>query len=92
MIRGNHTHERWVALFLLGALLFLPPLLQVFNRPDRLLGVPVLYLYIFLAWAALILIAATIARRMTLEDSSVQATGINDRGTDRSAPEEARDA
>ncbi|CAG0991024.1 hypothetical protein BURK2_02387 [Burkholderiales bacterium] len=43
-----------IALFLLGTALFNYPLLSLFNHPATLFGVPVLYLYMFGAWAVLI--------------------------------------
>jgi len=56
--------QRLAALALLGLLLFNYPLLAVFNVPGTLLGIPVLYAYFFLAWAALIaLMALAIERR-----------------------------
>jgi fatty acid desaturase len=64
MIRRDRSNERLVALFLLGALLLLPPLLLIFNRPERILGIPLLYLYIFAVWASLIVLAALIAHRI----------------------------
>jgi hypothetical protein len=49
---------RVIAVFLLGCLVFGYPLLALFNVPAAALGVPVLYLYLFGAWAALILLIA----------------------------------
>jgi hypothetical protein len=46
--------QRLVALFALGWLLFSYPLLALFNVDGTLLGIPLLYAYLFLAWAALI--------------------------------------
>lgn len=51
-----------VLLFLAGVLLVSFPLLAVFNRPLRVAGVPVLYLYLFAIWAAGILAVALLAR------------------------------
>ena len=53
--------ERLVALFLLAVFLFTPPLLLIFDAPSTLAGVPVLYLYLFGAWAVLILLLALIS-------------------------------
>ncbi len=53
--------HRFVALCLLGLLLFNFPILALFNVPGMLLGVPVLYAYIFGAWAALIALLALVA-------------------------------
>ncbi len=49
---------RAIAVFLLGCLAFGYPLLALVNVPALVLGVPVLYLYVFGAWAALILLIA----------------------------------
>ena len=54
MSRPGLTHERLVALFLLGVFLFTPPFLGIFNTPDRIAGLPSLYLYLFAAWTLLI--------------------------------------
>ena len=56
MSRPGLTHERLVALFLLGVFLFTPPFLGIFNTPDRILGLPSLYLYLFAAWTLLIVL------------------------------------
>ncbi len=57
----NHSgiaSERFVALFILGVLLFSPPFLLIFDNSATLMGIPVLYLYLFIAWAALISLMA----------------------------------
>jgi hypothetical protein len=60
----SRRRELLVALFLLGVLLLTPPLLIVFNQATRLFGVPALYLYLFVVWAALVaLVAFTVERR-----------------------------
>jgi hypothetical protein len=53
--------QRLVALCMLGMLLFNYPLLALFNMPATLLGVPMLYAYIFIAWAVLIALMAFLA-------------------------------
>jgi hypothetical protein len=55
--------QRLVALCMLGMLLFNFPILALFNVSGTLLGVPVLYAYIFIAWAALIALMALVANR-----------------------------
>ena len=47
----------------LGLLLFSYPLLSLFDVEARVFGVPVLWVYLFAAWAAVILLVALIARR-----------------------------
>ncbi len=58
MKRANLKADRLVALFMLGFVLFNYPFLAVFNRARLVLGVPLLYLYLFLAWGAVIALAA----------------------------------
>ena len=53
--------QRFVALCALGVLLFNYPILALFNVPGTVFGVPVLYAYIFIVWAALIALMAMLA-------------------------------
>ena len=53
--------QRFVALCMFGILLFNYPILALFNVSATLFGVPVLYAYMFIAWAALIALMAWIA-------------------------------
>jgi hypothetical protein len=54
---------RLAGLFMLGCLLFNYPLLALFNVQGSLLGVPILYAYIFAAWALLIALVAAVMER-----------------------------
>ncbi len=64
MSKPNAKGQRLIALFLLGNVLFNYPLLALFNRPVSLADVPLLYLYVFGAWALLIaLLAVTVEKR-----------------------------
>jgi hypothetical protein len=49
-LREDQT-QRLVAIFFAGALLLTWPLLALFNRPSTVLGIPLLVLYLFGAWA-----------------------------------------
>jgi hypothetical protein len=55
--------QRLAALFLLGVVLFNYPVLALFNRAAEVLGIPVLYAFIFGAWAALIGLLALVVER-----------------------------
>jgi len=57
--------ERLVALALLAVLAINPPLLVVFDRLHTVLGIPLLFLYLFAAWAVLIALIALIVERGT---------------------------
>ena len=53
--------QRFVALCMLGVLLFNYPVLALFNVSVVIFGIPVLYAYIFVAWAALIALMAFVS-------------------------------
>jgi hypothetical protein len=61
--RSASKTARLLCLFGLGCLLFNYPFLAMFNVPQRLFGVPVLYLYLFVAWALIIGLLALVMER-----------------------------
>ena len=63
MARPSRTGPRLAALFLLGCLLFNYPLVALFNARATVAGIPMLYAYLFTAWALLIALAAVIMER-----------------------------
>jgi hypothetical protein len=54
---------RLVALCMMGALAFNFPILAIFNKQGFVLGIPLLYAYIFFAWALLIAAMALVVER-----------------------------
>jgi hypothetical protein len=50
--------QRLIALFIFGCVLFNYPVLSLFNVATEAFGVPVLYAYIFAAWALLVALMA----------------------------------
>jgi len=63
MDRLARRAQRLVALCMLGWVLFNYPVLAVFNVSGSIFGIPVLYAYIFLAWALLIVLMALVVER-----------------------------
>ncbi|MDO8931901.1 MAG: hypothetical protein Q7U97_05865 [Rhodocyclaceae bacterium] len=63
MHRSRLTAERLAALFLLGCALFNYPLLALFNRATEVLGIPLLYAFLFGSWLALIALMAFVIER-----------------------------
>jgi hypothetical protein len=55
--------ELAVACFLLFGACLIWPLLAIPNRPGSIFGVPVLVLYLFAVWTAIVLVLATLAWR-----------------------------
>jgi hypothetical protein len=63
MTDAGQKGPRLVALFLLGVLLFNYPILALFNLPETLFGIPLLYFHLFAAWAVLIALMAWVIER-----------------------------
>ena len=63
MPKASRKGQRLVGLFLLGCLLFNYPLLALFNVRASVFGIPLLYAYLFSAWALLIVLVAVIMER-----------------------------
>ena len=63
MIRPSIKGQRLVALFLLGVMLLNYPLLNLFVAPTQVLGIPVLYAYVFVVWALLIGLMALVVEK-----------------------------
>ena len=55
---GAVLTPRLLALFLGGCLLFGYPFLELFSRPSTVAGIPLLYVYLFTAWAVFIALIA----------------------------------
>lgn len=63
MNQPNLKSQRLAALFVLGCLLFNYPLLALFNRATMLGSIPILYVYVFAAWALLIALLALVVEK-----------------------------
>ena len=63
MQRSDITGQRLVAIVLMGCVLFNYPVLSLFSKPGALLGIPLLYFYLFTVWALLIGLTAYVIER-----------------------------
>jgi hypothetical protein len=63
MAEDSHR-ARLVAVVSLGFVLFGYPLLAVFDVPRTVLGVPVLWAYLFVAWGAVVALVALAVRHL----------------------------
>ena len=71
--RAYRLEERATGLFLLGVVLFNPLMMSVFDRGSEveLMGVPLLFVYVFCAWTLLIiLLVCTVEARFSSEEPS----------------------
>lgn len=61
MIGPKRIAERSVATFLFAGAAFSPPFLSIFGADVFVFGLPLLYLYLFVAWGLVIVLVAWIA-------------------------------
>lgn len=62
----RRRRERLVALVVLGMLALNYPLVALFSRATLVFGIPLLYLYLFVAWLVVIVL---VARSVALTDA-----------------------
>ena len=62
MVDRGLKRRRLVGIFLLGLVLTCYPILSIFNRPEMVFGFPLLYLYLFAVWTALIVLIVIVTR------------------------------
>jgi hypothetical protein len=48
--------ESWILFFVLGLIMMNYPFISIFNKPVRLLEIPLLYLYLQVGWAVSIFV------------------------------------
>ncbi len=63
MKRSSMTGQRLAATFLLGCVLLNYPILFLFSRPAEVLGIPLLYAYVFGVWILLVAVMALAVER-----------------------------
>lgn len=62
-MRHRLTSSRLAAVGVIGFLLLNYPLLSLLDLPRRVFGIPLLWLYLYLVWGALIAALALIVRK-----------------------------
>ena len=65
MGKDETSGERLAAICMLGCVLFNYPVLALFNQPRLIFGIPLLYAYVFAAWALVVALVAFVVRRRT---------------------------
>jgi Na+-driven multidrug efflux pump len=56
LLKRLSLKESWVIFFILGLIMLDYPFLGIFNKSTELLGVPLMFIYIFGGWAVSILV------------------------------------
>ena len=71
-MRHGTIGDRLIALFLLGVLLLMPPMMAIFNVERLIFGIPLLYLYLFGAWILLVGLVALVLRPRHADEQGSQ--------------------
>lgn len=76
LVEGERIGERLIAIFCLGVVLFSPLVIDIFDRGPqvRVLGTPLLYFYLFAAWAVMIGLLAWVLERPSEGDELAERT------------------
>lgn len=64
------AHDAARILPVAAAILLLPPFILIFAAPAAIAGVPLIIVYVFGAWAVIVLAAWLVARRVETPDSA----------------------
>ncbi len=75
MQRTMLTVQRLVAVFLAGFVLFNYPVLALFDRAATLFGVPLVFVYLFVAWALVIAAMAWVVEHPERHDGRERSGG-----------------
>ena len=79
--------QRLLALFMLGWLLFNYPLLALFDGATDWLGLPAVWVYLFVAWGVLIVLMACVAEQTWNGQSHAAWPGRADEASAASVPD-----
>ncbi|MCF8467236.1 MAG: hypothetical protein K9G33_07515 [Sneathiella sp.] len=77
MIRTGRKKEWSILLFVACLIAFMPPVLVLFDKADRVFGIPLGYLYLFGAWAGIIVVTAIGAKRRPEKLSETESAPRN---------------
>lgn len=64
--------ESWVIFFILGVIMMNFPFISIFDKPDILFGMPLLYLYLQIGWFVSILVIVVFTKSIDQKDDNGQ--------------------
>ncbi len=67
----RRTGEKAAVVLLIGLILLMPPVANIFSLQHKIAGIPFMLVYLFVVWAGLIFAGFRMSRRM-LQDYEVQ--------------------
>ena len=79
-MNAGRLRERLMALFIAGVVVINYPLLHLFDTHKIVLGIPLLYLYLFGCWGAIIALIVLVTERKRNRDQSGTGSGVSGKG------------
>jgi hypothetical protein len=64
--------ESWVIFFVLGLVVLNYPFIHIFSKPETILNIPLLYLYLQMGWFASILVVVLFRKAMDIADRDTE--------------------
>lgn len=56
LLHRLRLRESWIIFFIMGIIMMNFPFLQIFNKPDTIFGLPLMFLYLVVGWAVSIFV------------------------------------
>ena len=75
LLKRLRLRESWVIFFILGVIMLNYPFIQIFNKPLRVAGIPMLYLYFIGGWAVSIFVIYLFSRAIDLSTDKDEEGG-----------------
>ena len=68
VLRHLHLKETWVMFFILGIIMMNYPFIHIFDTPNRIFGMPALFIYLFVGWLISIGVIYLFVKAISLDD------------------------
>lgn len=78
MVRTGRKKEWSILLFAACLIIFMPPVLSIFDESDLVFGIPMSFLYLFGSWAGVIIFTALGARRRPVAINGPEQKGFDE--------------
>jgi hypothetical protein len=68
LLRHLNLKETWVIFFILGIIMMNYPFIHIFDTPNRIFGMPALFIYLFIGWLISIGVIYLFVKAISLDD------------------------
>jgi uncharacterized membrane protein YecN with MAPEG domain len=68
VLRHLNLKETWIIFFILGIIMMNYPFIHIFDSPNRIFGMPALFIYLFVGWLISIGVIYLFVKAISLDD------------------------